>query len=91
VTGLLKSPAAAILAVLTMLGLLVSLTVVVQGITQRSALRHRAEAEQARSLWQCGSLSGAALRAECRLQLTRARPPASPAVDGRTALLANAR
>lgn len=87
-----KSPNTwAMLAVVALAALLVSLVLVVQGIAERGKLRRLATAEQARSLWQCGALPRAAMRANCRRQLTEARGPGSPAVDVRTALLANAR
>jgi hypothetical protein len=72
---LVSSPAAlSLVAVMGMAGLLVAFGLVAEGIRQRSIVRHHAEAEQTRSLWQCAALLRVTHRDNCRLQLASAQP-----------------
>ena len=69
-----RSPAALTgFAAFVMVVLLVSLALVVQGVTQRGEQRRQAQAEQVRSLWQCAALSARLRNSDCQTQLVEAR------------------
>ena len=54
------------LAALATLGLLLSLTLVVQNIVRQAGLRHAATAAQTDALWRCNTLPGRDARDDCR-------------------------
>ncbi|MEO8153397.1 MAG: hypothetical protein ABI605_10040 [Rhizobacter sp.] len=74
-----RSPAALTgLAAFVMAVLLLSLAMVVQGVTQRGEERRHAQAEQVRSLWKCSALSFGQRHDDCSTPLAEARAHARP-------------
>jgi len=54
------------LSAVATLGLLLSLTLVVQNIVRQAGLRHAASAAQTDALWRCNALPGRDARDDCR-------------------------
>ena len=63
------------LAAVATLGLLLSLTLVLQNAVRQAGLRHAATAAQAGALWRCNTVPGRDAREHCRRVAEATTPP----------------